>query len=61
MFRAFFSALTNLTASINTLTASFTEANATLRQNLALDHADADVPALEHENGDGKRKVRATK
>lgn len=59
MFK-FFQALANLTTNTQALADSMAEANENLRRNLALDHAD-DVPALEHENGDGKRKVRAAK
>lgn len=60
MFK-FFQALANLTTNTQALADSMAEANENLRRNLALDHADGDVPALEHENGDGKRKVRAGK
>lgn len=60
MFRSFFSALTNLTTTVNTLAASFTEANARLRENLALDYNGGDEPEqLEHQpaaNGRGRKQ-----
>jgi hypothetical protein len=48
MFKRFFNALAGLTAAVDALTASVTEANANFRSNLGLD-GPADVPALEHQ------------
>jgi hypothetical protein len=59
MFRKFFTALANLTASVETLTESVTEANTNLRANLGLDHMDEyATPLLEHHEEKAPRSKR---
>jgi hypothetical protein len=66
MFKRLFAAIANLTASMESLALSVTEANTNFRQNLGLDAQPVDQPAqLEHAgeaeaetNGPTKRKAR---
>jgi hypothetical protein len=59
MFKRFFSALANLTASVETLTASVNEANTNFRSNLGLDFKD-ELPALDHHEDKAPRSKRKT-
>jgi len=62
MFKRFFSALTSLTASVKTLTASVNEANDNFRSNLGLDQRDDQPAQLDYqEAGNGRRKKTAAK
>jgi hypothetical protein len=65
MFRRLFAAIANLTASMEALALSVTEANTNFRQNIGIDPQPAVQPAqLQHheeaeDNGGTKRKTRA--
>jgi hypothetical protein len=59
MFKRFFSALANLTASVETLTASVQEANDNFRANLGMDEPNDQPDQLEHDATATKTKRRA--
>jgi hypothetical protein len=59
MFKRFFNALGNLTASVETLTASVQEANTNFRSNLGLDNREDEPQQLDYEPAAKRKKTTA--
>jgi hypothetical protein len=56
VFKRFFSALASLASNVESLSASFAEANRRFRQNI-LGEGNGDLPALEHTESDEPPKI----